>query len=234
VSRGVATPPFSSRIPLKSNVMNLPKWILGGLIGGFAGAFVWGLITYGTHTEISWIAWGIGALVGIGVRIAAGEDAGELSGATAVVLALLSVLGGKYFATELMVRSVTASTTELGTMSEEDMIGFHARQICEERAAQGTPVVFANGKTLNDADRSDYPPEVITAAMQKWNALTPDERKRQTAEREQEFRELMSSVTGAIRQQAFTASFSPYDLLWFGLAAFTAFRIGSGNESSDD
>lgn len=179
--------------------MNLPKWILGGVIGGFAGAFIWGLITYGTHTEIGWIAWGIGALVGIGVRIAAGEEAGGLSGATAVVLALLSVLGGKYFATELLVRSVTASTSELGTMSEEDMIGFHARQICEERAAQGMPVAFANGKTLNDAERSDYPPEVITAATQKWNALTPDERKRQTTEREQEFRQLMSSVTGAIR-----------------------------------
>lgn len=33
---------------------------------------------------------------------------------------------------------------------------------------------------------------------------------------------------GELRSAVFEESFSPWDLLWFGLAMFTAFRVGSG------
>jgi len=38
-------------------------------------------------------------------------------------------------------------------------------------------------------------------------------------------------ISGSIKDEAFEDSFDIFNLLWFGLAAFTAFRIaGSGNE----
>ncbi len=40
--------------------------------------------------------------------------------------------------------------------------------------------------------------------------------------------QLMGAFTDDIRGDEFKESFSPFDLLWFGLAAFTPFRLGSG------
>ena len=42
-------------------------WIIGGSIAGVIGTLAWGGIIYATDRESSWVAWGIGALVGFGV-----------------------------------------------------------------------------------------------------------------------------------------------------------------------
>ena len=50
--------------------MKFAKWGLGGLVGGAIGAAIWAGIVYAIHVEIGWLAWGVGALVGLGVRLA--------------------------------------------------------------------------------------------------------------------------------------------------------------------
>lgn len=48
------------------------------------------------------------------------------------------------------------------------------------------------------------------------------------AEMEQ-FQEIMAGSLGdSVKSTAFKESFSPFDALWFFLAAATAFRVGSG------
>jgi hypothetical protein len=77
----------------------LIRWLIGGLIGGAIGGFVWALISYLTNYEVGWIAWGVGFLVGLGVRFADhlgdGEE-GLLQGVTAAVMAIGAIGVGTY------------------------------------------------------------------------------------------------------------------------------------------
>ncbi len=66
--------------------MNMIGAIVGGLFGGFVGAAVWTAVTYYSRWELGWIAWGIGALVGLGVHMGSRRRGGIGLGATAVLL----------------------------------------------------------------------------------------------------------------------------------------------------
>lgn len=69
--------------------------ILAAGVGGSVGAIVWGAIVILTQHEIGWIAWGIGLLVGVCVRYAAGDMDEFMSGIIAAVASAVSILGGK-------------------------------------------------------------------------------------------------------------------------------------------
>lgn len=87
----------------------ITMWIIGGLVGGVLGTLAWGGIIYASESEIAWVAWGIGATVGFGVAVAAGDNGGELSGIIAVVISLLSIFAGKVFGVWLLFGSNIAS-----------------------------------------------------------------------------------------------------------------------------
>ena len=38
----------------------------------------------------------------------------------------------------------------------------------------------------------------------------------------------VDQMSDTVKEEAFKESLSPFDLLWLGLAAFTAFRVGAG------
>ena len=64
--------------------MNFLKWLLAGFIGAAIGVGV----GYFAEAKVGYIAWGIGLLAGIGVRVAANEDdLGMMSGIAAILSA---------------------------------------------------------------------------------------------------------------------------------------------------
>lgn len=65
-----------------------------GALAALLGAAVWAGVMIKTGYEIGWVAWGIGGAVGAAVAKAGGR--GVPMAATAAVLALLSVAGGKW------------------------------------------------------------------------------------------------------------------------------------------
>ena len=71
--------------------------VSGGLIGGFVGAAIWAAIIALTEYEIGWIAWAVGALVGIGVRIGSSGEEGPWLGILSVLIAFASIYAGKAF-----------------------------------------------------------------------------------------------------------------------------------------
>lgn len=76
-----------------------PRWILGGLLGGAAGAAIWVIVGLVTHLEVGWIAWGVGFLTGAGLRYAAylgGDEESQLQGVLAAALAIVSVVAAKF------------------------------------------------------------------------------------------------------------------------------------------
>lgn len=77
---------------------------VGAVIGGAIGAVIWGAIAYFTHHEVGYVAWGVGGLVGICVKMAAGEMDETFAGIIAAVGSVVSILAGKLLAAIFMVQ----------------------------------------------------------------------------------------------------------------------------------
>jgi hypothetical protein len=218
--------------------MGMLRWLLGGLVGGAAGVLIWVLIGYTTHYEVGWIAWGVGFLVGLGVRFAAhlGDQEESMGqGIVAAGMAIGSIFLAKFLIYWLLVGSVdTDPIRELVgeiRFDNEAMVASLADEVAEEMVQRGQTVQWPAGMTLEDASqKADYPPEVWRQAEMRWSQLGPDEQGKRTRAR----MELAMMLSGAANKPEFGEFFSPWDLLWFGLAMVTAYRIGVGSYGNDD
>lgn len=213
--------------------MNTLKMLIAGSIGGLLGALIWAGISYATNYEIGWIAWGMGFVVGVCVRMAAGEQEGAAPGGIAAVLALGSVLLGKYLAVYMLMMGL-AGNMEAPDVTADDMKLELAQEVFEEREQAGRPVAMPPGKTSDDIETlAELPQEVRVEADKRWNALPTEEQSQRIATSKENFVMVRDMILSSARGDAFSNSFSPFDLLWFGLAAYTAFRIGAGGNSDE-
>ncbi len=223
--------------------MSVVKMAMGGAVAGLIGAAIWAAIGYFTGLEIGWIAWGIGMLVGIGVRLVGSQEVayfdktqrrmvrsragaeGPLAGMVAAVLAVVSVLAGKYALVHLF---MSAPATSLQDYLEDDtMIALIADQIVVEAESQGRAVSWPAGVNPEEAyERADYPPEIWTEAESRWNALPEEERANLKRAQAELIGMAVGNMEGA-KSAVFLSSFGVFDLLWFGLAAMTAFKLGA-------
>ncbi len=212
--------------------MQFFRSLVGALIGAAIGGLVWVAIGYFAEAEVGYIAWGIGFLAGIGGAVGAGQNAQNAgSGVAAVVAAVLVIAGSKYMVVSLLVDKAFEenAASEMGQVSAETMIVGLADEVVAEFEVANKPMAWPPGMTVDAAEsQSDYPTDVWAEASKRWNELGAEEQQRQIDERQAMMEEFMGAFSAGIRDAAFKESFSPFDLLWFGLAAFTAFRLGSG------
>ena len=208
--------------------MGMVKWILGGLVGGGIGALIWVVVGYASGYEIGWIAWGVGFLAGAGVRAAAGETNGYGPGIAAASVAIGSVLVAKYLVVFFLVQNAMAEVSQPEPTSNSAVISSIADEIAEEHEEAGQKVTWPALTQENAPTEAFYPKEIWEEASTRWNEMTPEQQqdKRETYERE--MAEFIDNLNSEIRGSTFRESFSPWDLLWFGLATFTAFKLGSG------
>jgi len=223
--------------------MNVLKMAVGGAIAGLIGAAIWAAIGYFTGLEIGWIAWGIGMLVGIGVRVVGSQEIasfdktqrkmvrsrvgaeGPLPGMVAAVLAVVSVLAGKYALVHLFLSAPAASLEDY--LEDETMISSIADEVVFEHESQGRAVSWPAGVSPEDAyERADYPPAIWTEAESRWNALPKEERASLKKAQAELIGMAIGNMEGA-ESAVFLSSFGVFDLLWFGLAAATAFKLGA-------
>jgi len=223
--------------------MNVIKMAMGGAAAGLIGAAIWAAIGYFTGLEIGWIAWGIGMLVGIGVRVVGSQEIayfdktqrkmvrssvgaeGPLAGMVAAVLAVVSVLAGKYALVHLFLAAPAASLEEY--LEDDTMISAIADEVVVEYESQGRAVSWPAGVNPEEAyERADYPPEIWTAAESRWNALPEEERANLKKAQAELIGMALGNMEGA-ESAVFLSSFGVFDLLWFGLAAVTAFKLGA-------
>lgn len=95
--------------------------------------------------------------------------------------------------------------------------------------AEGKKLAWPRNMNYELAEQpTDYPKAVWKEAKARWESKSAEE---QTAEIDAQT-EMMDQMQAMFRDQltkeAFKESFSPIDLLFFGLAIFTAFKLGSG------
>lgn len=206
----------------------LVRWIVSALIGAIMGAAIWAGITYFTNYEIGWIAWGIGLLVGIAVRMGAENEAGFGPGAVAAIFAVASILAGKYAAIHLLVNSKLSEAPGV-TFTENDELVKLADEVATEWQDAKKKLRWPPGQSVETAQAEpDYPKDVWAEAKKRWDAIPAEEQQKRIHASEVQFAEIKGMIVDGVVDQGFKSSFSPADLLFFGLAVFTAFKVGSG------
>ena len=210
--------------------MDFIKWFVGGLIGAAIGGAVWIAVGYFLEAEVGYIAWGIGLLAGIGVRAMAGNSQGAMCGIAGVLSAVGVVLLSKYLVISLHVNALIAKEADLGSRPTPNaMISSVAHEVVMEYEDAGKSVAWPAGMDPEEAyEQQHFPKDVWAEAKQRWDDLSPDEQQQQIDERVALVQMFVDQMSDTVKEEAFKESLSPFDLLWLGLAAFTAFRVGAG------
>lgn len=209
------------------------KALVFGIAAGLVGAAVWTGIGFFSGYEIGFVAWGIGALVGAAVGLGAGAKAGVPTGVVAVVIAVVAVVAGKAGVIGADLARYLGENPP-PAVTEENLISYVADEVVDDRQAAGQPVVWSPDVDPNTAwVEADYPADVWAEAETRWAALSDDEKAayRTIAEERVAY---TSEVIGQAFGDALRASFSPFDLLWFGLAVVSAFKLGASSLGGDE
>lgn len=215
--------------------MVLAKALAGAVLGGAIGAAIWAGISYGTGYEIGWIAWGVGLLVGGGTLLFAREGADMKTGIVAAAVSIAALAAGRYASTTLTVNDMFHKEMPGAIhLEDEAMIVRRADAVAEEWESAGKSVKWPEGMTIDEADEeADYPKDVWKEASARWGKLTPDEQQAEKAKAEQELKEGMEMLRGAIVEEGFLGSFDGMDAVFCALALLTAFKVGSGASGND-
>jgi len=143
--------------------------IIGGAIGGAVGAGIWAAVGYFSGAEVGWVAWGIGLLAGLGAAIGNAGRGGTVAGGTAAILALASVLAGKWL--------VAAAYAHDAFDADELAISYVADVMVWERLdAGGVVPTVAPGDGSSVADY--YPDDIWAKAVAQWEATDESQRRR--------------------------------------------------------
>jgi predicted Zn finger-like uncharacterized protein len=203
------------------NTMPMILWPLFGLGGGIIAGIIWVMVGYFFQREVGYIAWAVGGFVGVGIRIAAGDRAGIGAGLLAIAVSIFVILGCKftvaYMLTAKFVNHVAQDVNDDGAKFMLAM-QMETADALQEAAAGRKPTDHNVG---NATTFDELPKNVQEKTEKRW--------KKMTAAEKQEVKNQVNVVakvpTVLLALFAFIASFRILDVLWFGLASFTAFRV---------
>ncbi|MFK7790511.1 MAG: hypothetical protein AB8C95_13590, partial [Phycisphaeraceae bacterium] len=202
---------------------------------GFVGALLWAGLAYYGNLEIGLLAWGIGAAVGAAMMTGAAERASVQTGVLALVIALVSIVAGKYIAVEMVYNEFDSDWSgEIARLDTDDQYAtsWIADDVIQEYEAQGKPVNYPPTANLDMPEtQADYPTDVWAEANQRWLAMSAEEKAdfRESVITEQ--KAIFDTISGDFKAQGFIESFSFFDILWFALGGISAFKLGAGLSS---
>lgn len=206
-----------------------------GVIAGLIGASIWAAIAYFAHFEIGWIAWIIGGLVGFGVALGAKGETGMDTGILAVVIAVASICGGKWAAIHFEVSKSLGEVQSQVTVSNDDAMLFMAHDLVKEYESGGKAMKWPEGYSKDSAeDKDHFPKELWKDVTKRWQSMSATEQASYRDAIQNNIKASMASFASAIESEGFFQSFGLLDLLFFGLAVVTAFKIGTGMAGDGD
>ena len=215
--------------------MKIGKWVIAGAIGGAVSAGIWTAIAYSTGYEIGWIAWFVGVIVGFCVRMAAGDEEGYGPGLTAVGIAVLALVIGKYATVSLLVdKELGAKIRSMPRVTAENFQLELCSEVAEEWTTAKKKIKWLPGKNAEVAkELQDYPQAVRDEAKKRWDAKPAAEQQDLIATRQKALEEITLSLLSGVKSEVFKSSFNGYDILFFILAIVSAFKVGSGMQSDE-
>lgn len=189
--------------------------ILVGAGVGLLGGIAWAAIVALTDYELGYVAWGIGALIGYAMARSTPQRSTELA-LIAAVIAITSLLVGKV----LIQHFVTGPAFRQTLRDSPEAVGAAAAWGLREEHAFPPPLQ-ARLDSLSETDTlPDALWEEMVAAGHEHARTLPDTERTQLAEY---YAATIGASVGPWQQLRW--GFSLWDLLWFGLAISTAWRL---------
>ena len=145
--------------------------------------------------------------------------------AVAVLLTVLSLLGGKYAAVKLAVRGIDAAIPAFN-MEDEDVKIRMADISIRESGQDPSMLKFRNGTSFETAESlKDYPPKIAKGIEKSFKQMSVEEIETVKEEAEAEYDQIVSAFESEATKRGFADSFSAFDILFFLLGIFTAGKV---------
>jgi hypothetical protein len=215
-SRMAPLPSRTATQPSQPRNNSFLKGLAGALIAAIVGMLGWFLLIKVTGVEIGYAAWGVGAITGLGARLAGGEGGSKL-GLMAGLFALMAIIGGQFLA----VKSFTQKEIDKEALTTyQDEMDF-AKQAMAAGTIAETKAMIAKHF---EEDVSDVTDEKIDN-LREFIAGKPSQ-----AEYIRTVNKSMQAITNTFSMQfeMLKAGFSLFTLLWIFLGVSSAYKIGSG------
>jgi hypothetical protein len=205
--------------------------ILGGIVAGVIGAGLWGGLSYFTGFEFGILAWGIGLIVGIGVAVGARGRGSVLTGFLAMLIAILSIAGGKYFAAKMMLENVSGQEFfDSRDIDREAILQIVVDELAMDRLDNGEDIPWPTPGTSIDTAiwPDDYPQDLQTEAIAVFDGLTFGHKVEYQTQVIAQMNANLAANADAIIAENFWYLWSFWDAIWVILAISTAYKVGSG------
>lgn len=218
---------FKKKKKQYSPAFQIMAWIAGGSIAGLMGAIIWATIIYFTDRELGLVAWGIGGLVGFGVLSAiqmTGGGASPGAGVIAAVISVFSIFLGKAVGIYLLLQGMFVPLADTELLVDDLIFDIVVEEIYVEYEENGT-----------EDDEIDY--ELVEKEAEKRiQHAKPEQKAKWEAEaaiQKAEFEQALQGGGGTLLGvfiAVLGAIFSVgiLDILFFGLAIATAYKLASG------
>ncbi len=191
------------------------RTIMNGAAAAILGGGAWALVVAITNYELGYVAWGVGGLVGYAMSRAT-ETRGRSMALVAAGLAAVGLLVGKAFIVHRVIMPAIADDIQSDSLGPARAAAWHLREAGAFPAAlQARLDALAPEDTLPDALWE----EMVAAGSAHVATLAPAQR--------DSFASAWASAVGSTYSflQVLRWQFSGWDLLWFGLAVSTAWRM---------
>jgi len=211
--------------------------LLGGALGALVGACIWAAVSWATHLEIGWVAWGVGCLVGAGAVAMGGR--GKQAAAVCALLAAVGIFGGKVFAIKVtLAEGFDESSLPMLSQESYEHMKKDAAEFVDLPSSRHGEFMVTKGYGTMKADAADLSPAELEAFRRDIAPILEGlQRERWTHETwKKELSKLISqraleesSVVGL----AF-GSLSVIDVVFFLLGVSTAYRIVASRPEQPD
>lgn len=210
----------ASALPDRQVDDDLLRPSLAGVVAAVVGGAIWAGIVALTDMEVGWVAWGVGGLVGFAMSKATTMRSAQVAG-IAAVMAILGLLCGKVFIQIFVTRPAFEQALRENENAVASVVAWGMR---EEKAFPPETQAKLDALSPTDTVPDALWEEMSAAAKAEAEGLTEEER----AEMRDHYVTSVLADVGPWQQLRW--GFSLYDLLWFGLAVTTAWRMTRGDQ----
>jgi hypothetical protein len=202
------------------------RMVVATAITGAVCAGVWMLVVYQFQTD-RFLAVLTGSLIGVGAIKGARGDGGFLVGLTAAVVALITILGGRYGGVGMLVDDHLKVAQRNLEVNEEIVMVFLVREVADDWEEEGRELDWPLGVRPDPiTDEEDCPPELWDAAQERWAQMSPSQQRNYTYQVEDMVTENMEMFASEAKGVVFAATITPRFMLGLFFGVVAAFATG--------